>query len=125
MEIFLFTIVPILGIIYLAVRNKYAIGIVRGNSMLPTYKPFEPVIVKRKYVLKSGNVYAVKVENNLVIKRVTGIIPSLNGKSSKIFIQGDNLDDSRDSRDYGYLPSSTIIGEVVKIKELFGGRKNG
>ena len=113
-------ILLLLGIlVYVISSFFFTIGVVQGKSMLPTYKPWEPILIKKKYTLQNGKCYVFKHEDKPVVKRLTGIrVGLMNGKVLLWFL-GDNSNDSLDSREYGFVQEDAIIGEVVK----FGGNK--
>ena len=54
--------------------------------------------------------------NTLLVKRITKIYSTkitLNGKlQNHYFMEGDNKDNSTDSRSFGYIPESAIVGKV-------------
>lgn len=112
----LFTILVISVIIMLILLNKYyAFGIVKGISMLPTLKNFEPIIIKRRCVIESGKIYLIKVDGEVIVKRLTDMkLNYVSGKLSLFFV-GDNKENSYDSRDFGWREDTVIIGEVIKI----------
>ena len=78
----------------------------------------EPLIKNGNSVLVSGIIYwfkkpkigdivAVRKEGKVFIKRITKI------KEKAYFLEGDNKQDSLDSRKFGYLLSKNIIGKVI------------
>lgn len=81
--------------------------------MLPTLKPGDHVLVNRmSYIFKlprKDDIVAVKDprDGKILIKRITKI------KGSKYFVTGDNKEESTDSRKFGMLDMSDIIGKVI------------
>jgi signal peptidase I len=83
-----------------------------GHSMEPQVKNGEFVLVSDfPYWFKTpkiNDIVAFKDNTNKVlIKRITGI-----GKG-KYFVEGDNKNDSLDSRKLGNIPRDKIIGEII------------
>ena len=115
---------------------------VDGKSMQPTIMKGNYVLVNRySYVFrgpKKGDIVLIKRKTrgpsddiNLSIKRITGIpgdeveFQNANDSSKtetvslsegEYFMVGDNAGDSYDSRHYGAVKGSTIIGKVIFIK---------
>lgn len=81
---------------------------VTGESMAPTYKPGD-IIVARRFVgrIKSGQTVVVRHAGLEKVKRVTGV------EAGKIFLEGDNRLHSSDSRHFGWIDTSSVIGVVV------------
>lgn len=80
--------------------------------MESNYKEGETVFVnKLSYFLKKikiGDVVAVKnQEAKIFIKRIAKI------KGEKLFVLGDNLKESIDSRHFGWILRKDILGKVV------------
>ena len=76
--------------------------------MLPTLKPGQDVLVWCWfYTPKIGDIVAIKVNGREMIKR----IQSYNGRG--YFVQGDNKDQSTDSRKFGPIKKEQIIGKVI------------
>lgn len=116
MEINLLLFVLLCGTIILTIWFflKFFVARVHGFSMHPNFKNGEFLIVKRKFTLKLNNVYVFKdPEGDICIKRLTNIIVGAFGEV-QCYFTGDNAEDSIDSRDYGLVRSSSVIGEVVK-----------
>ena len=126
--------------------------IVDGESMMPTLRSGESLMVMRKYkwfpVLNVGDIVVLKPdearsEGNAVIKRIvfiqnetgtarwpdkiatkfgvfasTDLFPSSNpecrlDRPNGIYVLGDNLEQSEDSRDYGPVTASDVYGKVL------------
>lgn len=104
-------------LILIALLYIFPIGQIVGDSMHPTFKDGEIVLMCRIYKLKENNVYYFKRENKDVIKRLYSIQHS---DEKWLYFLGDNSKDSFDSRHYGFINS-----KQVKAKILFkiGGKK--
>lgn len=76
--------------------------------MLPTLKPGQDVLVwcwLNKY--KVGDIVVIRKNGRKMIKRIQKI------NSRTIFVVGDNLKVSTDSRKFGQIPFKDIIGKVI------------
>lgn len=80
---------------------------VEGLSMSPTYPQGKLVIARRRKTVRVGDVVIVRHHKMELIKRVDQIT------GEHVFVVGDNPDNSTDSRHYGWLPLSSIIGVVI------------
>lgn len=101
-------------------------AIVQGTSMYPTFHDGQIVIInKLAYITKQPEIGDIiiaiePVDNDKVIKRITGIPGSmvsyqgkyLQLKEGEYFIEGDNVD-SIDSKTYGPIEESRILGKVI------------
>jgi len=111
--------------------------IVSGPSMLPTLSSGKKVLVSRAYWLvgpiQDGNVIVIRQSegpDGYIIKRVYKqageTVDTLNAPSSwsldrgpfsvpdgDVYVLGDNRSVSEDSRRFGPLPASAILGKVV------------
>lgn len=75
--------------------------------MLPKLKPGHSVVTLNWfYNLKLGDIVVAKVENKLIIKRIQKV------ENRRYFLKGDN---KLDSKDFGWVKSSQIIGKVVFV----------
>lgn len=87
---------------------------VSGNSMLPTLKPGQDVLVFNwAYLfskLKVGDIVVIWKNGKEMIKRVQ--MSSDRGA----FVTGDNKKESTDSRSFGPIDKSKIIGKVIFIR---------
>lgn len=82
--------------------------VVFGNSMHPTLKVGQNVVTFnwiRK--INAQDIVVVRIDDRLVIKRVKRVY------EKKLFIVGDNDQESTDSRKYGAVDRSNLIGKVV------------
>lgn len=83
---------------------------IEGNSMNPTFKSGDSVLVNRfSYFFnkpKIGDLVVLKREK-YIIKRIARI------KDNRVFIVGDNKSESTDSRSFGWLNKELIIGKVM------------
>lgn len=88
---------------------------VKGVSMLPHLQPEDEVLVDRRAYRRSqpsiGDVIVASSPiqpNFYLIKRIVSI-----RKDGACFLQGDNLNQSTDSRSFGWVESHLIIGRVI------------
>lgn len=86
---------------------------VEGLSMAPSYTHGKIVVGWRFGKPKVGDVVIVKHHRLEMIKRVDQL------KDGHVYLLGDNLDESTDSRQFGWLPLSAIRAVVM------GGRARG
>ena len=97
-----------IALVFLGYRHKY---VCEGNSMYPTLKNGETVLVDREAEIKVGDIVVAKhpVEQiSEIIKRVQNI-----NERGHYFLVGDNLSDSNDSRNFGAVTRAYIKGKVV------------
>lgn len=88
-------------------KAPLAIRRVVGDSMLPTLKPGQLVLVLQwRLRPKVGQIVIIEHQGLLKIKRITKI------RDGKIYILGDNPVQSTDSRTLGWLSYNSIQGIV-------------
>ena len=75
--------------------------------MIPTYAPGDRVLVRYGARFSVGDVVLVSHESRIEIKRVTSI------DEDSVFVEGDNHYVSTDSRSYGAVPTSAVIGRTL------------
>ena len=82
--------------------------------MKPTLSEGDTVLVSGfSYFFKKpkiGDLIVLK-KDMYIIKRITKANPSING--DKFFVQGDNKNESIDSRDFGWVSGKEILGKVI------------
>ncbi len=92
------------------VRTRFRRVQVEGTSMMPTLAHGDRLIVMRAGHLLVGDVVALRdpVEPaRLLVKRVVAVLPG------GLDVRGDNRAASRDSRTFGSVPASRLIGKAV------------
>lgn len=97
-----------LALVFTGDLHKY---ICEGESMNPTLKDCEVVLVDREANISVGDIVVAKhpVEpNSELIKRVQNI-----NAHGHYFLVGDNLENSNDSRHFGAVTKEYIKGKVV------------
>lgn len=117
----LFGIVIIRIFVFSAVR-------VSGISMIPTLQDEQIIFVNKmaywKNAPQNGDIVIVRepIDNIQVVKRIVGTPGTAITiedktfilKEDEYYIEGDNRDNSIDSRAYGPIRSERIIGKVIK-----------
>ena len=71
---------------------------ISGNSMMPHLRPGKLVLARRSSNYEAGD---------LIIKRVSSFI------GDSFYVLGDNLENSTDSRVFGNIDKSDILGKVI------------
>ena len=96
-----------MALVFLGSRHKY---ICEGQSMKPTLRDGEVVLVDRNARVGVGDIVVAKhpIEEGEVVKRIARITDH-----GHYFLIGDNPDDSIDSRHYGPVTRQYIKGKVV------------
>jgi nickel-type superoxide dismutase maturation protease len=87
--------------------KRFLIRKVIGESMLPTIKPGTLIIARRTGVYRPGRVVLIRHKGLDKIKRLQDIT------DTKVFVIGDNAVASTDSRSFGYISLSSVIGIVI------------
>ena len=87
---------------------------VHGDSMRPTYRPGDRLLVVRRVPgrpVRTGAVVAVRdprVPGRILVKRVEA------WTDHGVWVRGDNEAQSTDSRHFGAIPPDRVIGTVVR-----------
>ena len=83
---------------------------IEGLSMVPELAPGDRVVVRKTHQVAVGDVVALRdpVEpDRYLVKRVVAL------EHRALRVEGDNAGASRDSRHFGPVPLSLVIGRVV------------
>lgn len=112
-----------IGVLFIALNILFPLIEFDGESMYPTYSDGELVRGSRIFNknFKVGHVYVFTREKDgetyNVIKRLSKI--KMVNDEVLLFFEGDNVEESIDSRFYGYVEANRVIAKVIKprIKE--------
>ncbi len=80
---------------------------VEGHSMEPTLKQGAIIFATPLLSVGKGDVVVAQRDDKDIIKRATKI------KDEKYFLEGDNSSHSRDSRRFGLVEKSEVLGRVI------------
>jgi nickel-type superoxide dismutase maturation protease len=97
------------GVGFVVVRPRRVV--VEGRSMEPTLAPGDRLIVVRTRDLHAGDVVAVRDprdDKHVLVKRVGAVL------EDEIVVRGDNPEVSTDSRTFGPVARSAVLGKVVR-----------
>ena len=81
-----------------------------GESMLPSYRPGDWLVVGVRWPVSSGCVVVARdprQRERLVVKRI------LRREPAGWWLAGDNPDESTDSRTYGAVPDDLVLARVL------------
>jgi signal peptidase I len=118
----------------LRLRHRYVAITVHGESMTPTYRPGDRVLVRRERLVRSGQCVVFAEEPagpvpDWVLKRVVAVpgdpvprdrMPALDGvpearvPAGHLVVAGDNPAHSYDSRHHGYVVAERLLGVVSR-----------
>jgi signal peptidase I len=104
--------------------GRWAVVVVEGPSMRPTFIEGDRLLVRRRTKVKPGDVVVVQhsmVREERMIKRVAAV-PGENDPTGsgglvpdgKLVLLGDNPAASFDSRQAGMLDASKVLGVVIR-----------
>ena len=112
-------------LIFFFILFDFKLVVINGNSMQPTLPNGSYAIVD-KYLFKlfeirKNDILLFKKENEEVVKKIAGFPNEkilIENKEyelgpDEVFLLGENLPESIDSRDYGALPTKSIQGKIV------------
>lgn len=104
------TVLLTIVICLLLLQVIFGVTIVEGDSMQPTISDGSIVIFERwKQARKEGDVVIVKMDEGQIIKRIDEI------EEDQVYLLGDNLEESVDSRTFGSVDQSRVVGKVVCV----------
>jgi nickel-type superoxide dismutase maturation protease len=89
------------------VKQKTGIARVQGYSMVPTLVPDDRVLVRYGSRFSVGDLIVFTREDNTEIKRIERI------EDDGLFVVGDNDLMSLDSRTYGLISPTTVLGRAI------------
>ena len=96
----------------------YEVVAVTGNSMLPTFAPGDRVLVKYRtsdlQPIYVGQVVLIEREGELMLKRITRYEIGAHTGRGMVSVEGDNKDESVDSRQWGAIPSRFVKARVIR-----------
>jgi nickel-type superoxide dismutase maturation protease len=83
---------------------------VEGDSMIPTLSPGDRLVVARRRRVRVGDIVAAHDPRGgrILVKRVSQVEPN-----GDVMLQGDNRSASTDSRQFGAVARSAILGRIV------------
>ena len=91
---------------------------VAGNSMLPAYADGDRILIKYRssdlQPVHVGEVVMIEREGELMIKRITRYEIGSHTGVGLISVEGDNKEESIDSRHWGAIPSRFVKAKVLK-----------
>jgi signal peptidase I len=91
---------------------------VEGDSMLPAYANGDRILIKYRtsdlQPVHIGEVVLIEREGELMLKRVTRYEIGSHTGVGMISVEGDNKEESIDSRHWGAVPSRFVKAKVLK-----------
>ena len=91
---------------------------VSGNSMLPTFAPGDRVLVKHRgsdmQPIYTGDVVLIEREGELMLKRIVRYEIGGHTGQGMVTVEGDNKEESIDSRHWGAIPSRFVKAKVIR-----------
>jgi signal peptidase I len=89
-----------------------------GNSMLPAFAAGDRILIKYRssdlQPIHVGEVVMIEREGELMIKRVTRYEIGSHTGVGMISVEGDNKEESIDSRHWGAIPSRFVKARVIR-----------
>ena len=97
----------------LALRRRVRAYVVSGGSMLPSYREGDWLVLRTRApgasTPRRGQVVVARIPGDIeAIKRIR-----LVDSEGRAWLQGDNADESTDSRDFGPVSPDAIVGRVL------------
>ena len=96
----------------------YEIVKVSGNSMLPSFAPGDRILIKYRasdmQPIYAGDVVLIEREGELMLKRIVRYEIGGHTGQGMVTVEGDNKEESIDSRHWGAIPSRFVKGKVIR-----------
>jgi signal peptidase I len=90
---------------------------VEGNSMAPAFMPGDKVLLKRRtsdlQPLHIGEIVMINREGEELLKRIVRYEIGGHTGQGMVTVEGDNKEESIDSRHWGAIPSRFVIAKVI------------
>lgn len=86
----------------------WGFAVVEGLSMVPAFAPGDRLLVRYGASFEVGSVVLVDRGERLDLKRVSRI------EGEHVFVEGDNVAASTDSRHYGAVPHEAVVAVAVR-----------
>jgi nickel-type superoxide dismutase maturation protease len=93
---------------------------VDGQSMAPTYSPGDWLLVLWGGVYRKGQVVIIERENQPGVFLIKRVLREVEGR---FWVEGDNVDASTDSRQWGPISRSEIVASVLFRIRKVGSRR--
>ena len=91
---------------------------VQGNSMLPAFADGDRILIKHRtsdlQPIHQGEVVMIEREGELMLKRIVRYEIGGHTGQGMVTVEGDNKDESIDSRHWGAVPSRFVKARVVR-----------
>lgn len=121
-------VIIVLSIVTSSFFHRFTLIRIKGNSMSPTFKNGQFKLVDRKisptYIslfgekVKEGTIFVYQSPNDhMVVKRLKQKV-HITSVETFYWFEGDNPEDSYDSRNYGFIKEDRIFGEVIDFKDF-------
>lgn len=102
--------------------GKYGSVAVSGDSMLPTFRTGDWLLVAWGDKFTLGDVVVVEREERPGVFLIKRVVHDVGGK---FWVEGDNKSISTDSREWGPIAGAEIVGRVVtRLRKSREGRKS-
>ncbi len=96
----------------------YEIVQVEGNSMLPAFADGDRILIKHRtsdlQPIHQGEVVMIEREGELMLKRIVRHEIGSHTGQGMVTVEGDNKEESIDSRHWGAVPSRYVKARVVR-----------
>ena len=87
--------------------GNYLLVRVLGNSMVPTLKSGDFLLVGKTKEFSIGDLVVIEHGGSRLVKRI------VDENTSQIWLSGDNVREGSDSRSFGWVEKDQIVGRVI------------